>query len=166
MTAAGQAQAGSRLTAAMAQDVAPLSAYKSTNQSVTSSATLVNDGALAVELQANAVYSFVLVLGYNGASGAGNLKLGWSLPSGASMGYSLYGNNTSGNATDGPWYTGSSNPALGTSGTGTNLGTVLQGTVATSSTPGPLQLQWAQNSSNGTATTVLAGSVLLAWQIQ
>jgi hypothetical protein len=166
LTALGQVQAGSRLTAAMAQGIAPLSAYKSSNQSVTSSATLVNDGALAIELQANAVYSFLLILGYNGASGAGNLKFGWSLPSLSTMGYSLYGNSTSGSATDGPWETASSVPALGTSGTGTSLGAVAQGTVSTGSTAGPMQLQWAQNTSNATATTVLAGSVLLAWQVQ
>lgn len=166
MPAAGQVYAGSRLTAAMLQGVAPLSAYKGTSQPVTSSTTLVNDGALAIELQANAVYSFILVLGYNGASGAGNLKFGWALPSGSTMGYSLYGNTTGGSATDGPWETASSVPALGTSGTGTSLGAVAQGTVSTGSTQGPMQLQWAQNSSSSTATTVLAGSVLLAWQVQ
>jgi hypothetical protein len=166
MTAAGQVYAGSRLTAAMLQGVAPLSAYKGSGQSVTSSTTLVNDSALAIELQANAVYSFILVLGYNGASGAGNLKFGWALPSGSSMGYSLYGNSTSGSATDGPWETASSVPALGTSGTGTSLGAVAQGTVSTGSTAGDMQLQWAQNTTNSTATTVLAGSVLLAWQVQ
>lgn len=166
MTAFGQVQAGSRLFAAMAQGVAPLSAYKGTSQLVTSSTTLTNDTALAIELQANAVYSFALILGYNGASGAGNLKFGWALPSLATMGYSLYGNTTGGSATDGPWETGSSVPALGTSGTGTSLGAVAQGAIATGSTAGPMQLQWAQNSSSSTATTVLAGSVLLAWQVQ
>lgn len=166
MTAAGQVYAGSRLTAAMLQGVAPLSAYKGTSQLVTSSTTLVSDSALAIGLQANAVYSFILVLGYNGASGAGNLKFGWALPSGSSMGYSLYGNSTGGSATDGPWETASSVPALGTSGTGTNLGAVAQGTVSTGSSAGDMQLQWAQNSSSSTATTVLAGSVLLAWQVQ
>jgi hypothetical protein len=166
MTAAGQAYAGSRLTAAMLQGIAPLSAYKGTSQPLASNATLQNDSALAIPLQANAVYSFLLILGYNGASGAGNLKFGWALPSLSSMGYSLYGNTTGGSATDGPWETASSVPALGTSGTGTNLGAVAQGTVSTGSTQGPMQLQWAQNTSNTTATTVLAGSVLLAWQVQ
>jgi hypothetical protein len=166
LTALGQVRAGSRLTAAMAQDVAPLSAYKSTNQSVTSSATLVNDSALAVPLLANAVYDFELVLGYNGASGAGNIKLAWVLPSGATIGYAIYGNTTGGSATDAPWVTSTSAQALGTSGTSTPVGAVLSGTVAVSGTPGTMQLQWAQNSSNGTATTVLAGSVLLAWQVQ
>jgi hypothetical protein len=152
----------------MAQGVAPLSAYKGSNQSSANSTTLAGDNALFLALQANAVYSFIAVLGYNGGTqGSSDLKLGWSLPSGASMGYSLYGNTTSGSATDGPWYTASSTPALGTNGTGTNLGGVAQGTVATGSTAGTMQLTWAKNStSDSTLTTVLAASILLAWQVQ
>jgi len=168
LTAVTQIYAGARLTAAMLRAVAPLSAYKASNQSSANSTTLANDSALAIALQANAVYSFLAILGYNGGSqGSSDLKIGWALPSGSSMGYSLYGNTTGGSATDGPWYTGAATPALGTNGGGTNLGGVAQGTVATGSTAGSLQLQWAKNSTaDPTVTTVLAGSILLAWQVQ
>lgn len=162
----GQAFAGTRLTAAMLRAAAPLSAYKGSNQSVTSSTTLVSDSALVIPLVADAVYDFELVLGYNGASGAGNIKLAWVLPSGATIGYAIYGNTTSGAATDAPWVTSASAQALGTSGTSTPVAAVLSGTVNVGSTAGTMQLQWAQNGSSGTATTVLAGSVLLGWQVQ
>lgn len=168
MTAAGRIYAGSRLTAAMVQAVAPLSAYKSQVEIVTSSTVLQNDDALLLpELQADAVYMFICVLGYNGGTlGSSDIKLAWLLPSGAVMSYALYGNTTSGAATNGYWETQTSIPALGTNGTGTPIGAVMAGTVATSATPGAMQLQWAQHTSSATPTTVLQGSVLGAWQVQ
>jgi hypothetical protein len=153
------------MTAAMAQDVAPLSAYKAASQAGVNS-TLANDSALFLPLLANAVYDFELVLGYTGGTlGSSDLKLAWVLPSGATIGYAIYGNNTSGNATDAPWITSTSAQVLGTNGA-TPAGAVLSGTVATSGTPNPMQLQWARNAGSGTVPTVLAGSVLLAWQVQ
>lgn len=168
MSTLAQAFAGQRLTAAELRNVAPLCAYKSANQSSTST-TLGLDSALLLPLLANAVYDFELVLGYNGgALGSNDLQFAWVIPSSAAIGYTVYGNTTSGNATAAPWYTGTSTPAaLGTNGTSTPVGAVMSGTVAVSTTAGNLQLQWAKNSgAGGTATTVLAGSVLLAWQVQ
>lgn len=166
MTAPSQIFAGGRILAAAVRGVAPLSAYKSIDEAVTSSTTLQNDDALLLSLQANAVYYFTLVLGYKGAaSGTGDIKFGWAFPSGAVMAYALYGNNA-GVATNGFWETQTSVPALNSLGTSTPVGAVAQGTIAVSSTPGTLQLQWAQHTSSATATTVLTGSVLLAWQVQ
>lgn len=160
MTAAGQVYAGSRQTAAMLQGVAPLAAYKDASQSA-SSTGLAADSALLLELQANAVYDFELVIGY---VGGGDLDFGWAVPSGSQMGYTVYGSTAGGAATDAPWYTqASSPPALGTSGS-TPVGAVMSGTILTGSTPGELQFEWAPASSSD--TTVLAGSVLLAWQVQ
>ena len=142
--------------------------YKGGSQSSPNSTTLANDTALFIPLLANAVYDFELLLGYNGGTlGSSDLKIGWSVPSGTTMGYTAYGNTTSGAATDAPWYTQSATPAFGTNGTSTPIGLVLSGTVATAGTAGNLQLQWAKNSTSvATVTTVLAGSVLLAWQVQ
>lgn len=160
MSGLSQIQAGSRLTAAMAQGAAPLSAYKSGSTS-TSSTTLAADSALFLALSANAVYDFELVIGY---TGGGNFKFGWSLPSGATMGYAVYGSTTSSVATDAPWYTQSSTlPVLGSNGS-TPVSAVMSGTVSVGSTAGNLQFEWAPSSSS--STSVLAGSVLLAWQVQ
>lgn len=167
MTNTAAVFAGSRLTALGIRGTAPLSAYKSSNQPGSGS-TLANDSALFLPLLANAVYDFELVLGYNGGTlGSSDLKFAWVIPSGATMGYAVYGNTTGGSATSAPWYTQSSTPAaLGTNGTSTPVGAVMSGTVAVSSTAGTLQLQWARNAGSGTAPTVLAGSVLVAWQVQ
>lgn len=165
-TPTGQLFAGSRLTALGVRGSAPLSAYKNSPQTAAGS-TLAGDSALVLALQANAVYRFTLVFGYTGgALGSSDLKFGWILPSGATAGYSVYGNTTSGTATAAPWYTQSSTPAaLGSNGT-TPVSAVMSGTVAVSSTPGTMQFQFARNSGSGTAPTVLAGAVLLAWQVQ
>lgn len=166
MSALGQVQAGARLTAAMAQGVAPLSAYKGSNQTGSGS-TLANDSALFLPVLANAVYYFELMLGYQGGTlGSSDIKLGWTVPSGTVMGYALEGNTTGGVATPGTWCTQSSTPPLGTAGSGVPVGATASGTIAVGSTGGTMQLQWARNAGSGTAPTVLAGSTLDAWQIQ
>ena len=165
-TPTSQLFAGSRLTALGIRGSAPLAAYKSSSQTASGS-TLGNDSALVLALQASAVYRFALVFGYTGGTlGSSDLKFGWSLPSGASMGYSVYGNTTAGAATAAPWYTDSSSPAaLGSNGS-TPISAVMAGTVAVSASAGNLQFQFARNASSGTAPTVLAGAALLAWQVQ
>ena len=131
-TPTSQLFAGSRLTALGIRGSAPLAAYKSSSQTASGS-TLGNDSALVLALQASAVYRFALVFGYTGGTlGSSDLKFGWSLPSGASMGYSVYGNTTAGAATAAPWYTDSSSPAaLGSNGS-TPISAVMAGTVAVS----------------------------------
>lgn len=166
MTAPSKFYPGGRGTGPDLRGIKPAAAYKPLSQAIAGSTTLTDDDALLLQLAAGAVYYFRCKLGYTGAaSGSGDLKLGWALPSGATMAYALYGNHSNA-ATPGYWETQTSVPGLNTEGTTTPLACVMKGTVAVSSTPGVMQLQWCQNTSNGTtATTVLAGSSLLAWQI-
>jgi hypothetical protein len=166
VTAPAKFYPGGRAAGPAVRGIAPLSAYKAQGQSVASATVFVNDDALLLQLAAGAVYYFACVLGYNGASsGSGDIDLAWSLPSGASMGYSLYGNK-GGVATPGTWGTGAS-VSLNTGGAGTTFSAVMQGAVAMSPTPGALQLTWKQNTTNGTTpTSVVAGSELLAWRVQ
>jgi hypothetical protein len=49
----------------------------------------------------------------------------------------------------------------GTNGTGTVLPLILTATVTTAGTAGNIAVAWAQNTSNGTNTTVMAGSQLI-----
>lgn len=166
MTAPAKFFPGGRLSGAMLRGIAPLSAYKSQSQAVASNAaTFVNDDALLLQLAENAVYYFRCKVGYTGnTSGSGDIDLAWSLPSGAVMGYALYGFK-GGVATPGFWQT-SASISLNSNGTGSPLSAVLRGTVDTAGTAGMMQLTWKQNTSSATATTVLAGSSLLAWQVQ
>jgi hypothetical protein len=162
------AYAGQRLTAAELQAVAPMAAYKPASQSVTSSVTPVNDDALLLpDLLADAVYHFRCSLVYNGGTlGSSDIRLVWAYPSGAQMTYSAVGMTTGGVATPGYAFTQTGTVELGTNGTSTPVSAVLEGTIAMSSTPGALQLQFAQHVSSATATTIQSGSDLLAWQVQ
>lgn len=137
--------------------------WKTADQAVTSSTTLVDDAHLSASVEANAVYKVILALNATGAT-AGDIKLAWSVPSGSDTG--------------GRWLQGPAasqdpaSPALmevraalwatersyGMSGTAASI--IEHGLLQTGATPGTLQLRWAQNNSNGTATTVLTRSNL------
>src|SRR5215472_12558663 len=144
----------------------PLAAYRTSTQSVTSSTTLVNDTQLSVAVAANAVYRVELGMTYT-ADTAGDIKLGWTTPAGATIatavtvGLSL----TAAAATDDVTVGASSTPVFGGIGAGANAALQYIFILTTSSTAGTLQLQWAQNSSSATATTVNAGSYLIAQRI-
>jgi hypothetical protein len=61
---------------------------------------------------------------------------------------------------------GVSGGTAGTSGSGNQWTMRMSGTVTVSTTPGTLQLQWAQNTSNGVGTIVHAGSGLLLVRVK
>ena len=155
--------AGTRPTAAQLNEIQPLQAIKSAGQSVTSSTTLVSDTALAIALPvANAQYIFRAMCYYykGGTLGASDLKLVWAIPSGASLVYMINGVGTGGSWFDGGGFAGGGGAqAFGTQGTSTQCGVLFCGSLIVGSTTGTLQLEWAQNTSSGTATTVEAGSL-------
>lgn len=137
-------------------------ARKVSNQPIVASTTLVNDNALVVSVLANAIYVVDCVIKYD-APQAGDFKIGWTAPSGATFEYGCSGQNTG--STD---YTGdqtaqfslAATPGFGGISAGvTNQAVIIKGLLITSGTAGSLQLQVAQNSASGT-TTVQAGSFL------
>jgi|SRR6185437_10250034 len=152
--------AGSRILASDIQALQVPYARKTSDQSVTSSTTLVNDTQLVVAVSASNAYKFDLVLLYKGAAaGTGDLKFAWSVPAGATVVSHLLFADT-GLVARLNYQTATTSPPMGTNGTGNPLSLRCTGTIVVSSTPGSLQLQWAQNTSNATATTVLTGSSL------
>ena len=166
MTALGNIYAGSRILAADVRGVAPLAAIKGSDQSVTSSTTLVNDTALLLPVVANAAYLFECFLDYEGGTGgSSDLKWGWLVPSGATLRYQGLYEGTSGTS----YFdsnTESAIPAAQSAGAAVLKGVGMHGTFLTGSTAGTLQLQWAQNTSSATATIVHAQSFLALWQVQ
>ena len=166
MTAIANINAGARITAAMMQGIAPLAVVKPSDESVTSSTTLQNDNDLVVAVSANASYLFYCYLDYEGGTGgSSDLKFEWVVPSGATLRFSLIGTDAS-NATliattksDTTAYT------LRSAGAATLQAATMVGTLVTSSSSGNLQLEWAQNTSSGTATKVHAQSFLSLWQV-
>lgn len=159
-----QLNAGQRVTAAMLRAIAPVSAYKTADEPV-SSETLQNDDTLALQLPANSTFFWVMVFHYSGGTqGSSDLKVAWSVPSSASMRYTRIGLTTAGAADVGGFANESTVLTFGTSGTGTRS-VLMAGTASTVGTPGNMQLRWCQNAGTITATTVKAGSALAGWQI-
>lgn len=141
----------------------PVVAYKTADESVTSSTTLQNDDDLALAVAASATYIFRGWLNYEGAAGTGDLKIGWTYPSGLTMAYGHIGETTGAAISTGSVTTTSAesnNPNFGGNGAGTATSAYLFGMVFVSTTAGTLQLQWAQASSTGTATKMKKGSWL------
>lgn len=146
------------------QGIAPLSAVKAADESVTSSTTLQNDDALFVSVASNASYLFFCYLDYEGAS-AGDLKFSWSVPTSATMRFTIIGQTSAGSAQTAITGSESTSYAIGADAAATLNAVLMAGTLITSSSSGTLQLQWAQNSSSGTATKVHAQSFLALWQV-
>lgn len=140
--------------------VVPRAVVKPSDQSLTSTTTMVNDTALVLPVDANATYDIHGFLLYEGGvQNSSDMKIQWTFPAGLTMYYQLVGIDTGGvirSAT----HTQATVPTIGSNGAGTRIVQSVNGTVIVSSTAGNLQLQWAQNTSSGTATIMHAMSHL------
>lgn len=155
--------AGQEITAAFLNSIAPLQAVRSSTQSKTNS-TLANDDTLFLALAANATYLVAGKLFYSGdTSGSGDLKIAWTLPSGATGRYDYIHTNLSHAYASFPddW-TGTLTAE--TQGAGTIVTGTIEGTLTTSSA-GTLRLRWAENTTNATATIMAVSSSLCAWRL-
>jgi hypothetical protein len=143
----------------------PLPVIKTSDQSVTSSTTLINDNALVVTPAVSTSYLFICYLDYEGANAAGFLKWQWGVPTGANLRYHAIFVGTGGSPAVNLTYQASDVVAAYTLGAGQLCGATMIGTLVMGSTSGNLQLKWAQNASNGVATTVHAQSALYLQRI-
>lgn len=134
---------------------------RSTDQSVTSSTVLVNDDTLLAAVVINAIYHVEAELVFlGGTQGSSDLKISWTAPAGVTMNWIGIGKDTAGAFTwPTPLTTPTATAAFGTLGAAVRMARV-EGSLITGATPGTLQLQWAQNTSSATATTMKAGSIL------
>jgi hypothetical protein len=164
VTALGNISAGSRLTSAMLQGVAPLVAYKTADQSTVSNATTwVSDSQLYVPLVANAIYVCEGVIVYEGGTqGSSDFDFQFT-GSGMTMQATLTQIGRSGAVS--LLNTSLSGAGNGTNGAGVKLSCSLMGSVSTT-TAGTLQLQWRQHTSSTTTTYCHATSWLAFWQVQ
>ena len=135
---------------------------KTANESVTSSVTVQDDDHLALSLGANETWVFDMFLLVGNTSGATTIKLVLNLPSGATL-------------------TAGTIPGIGAltlSGWVLSQGTeskfniqsgirviLITGSVVMGSTAGDLQLQWAQETSSATSTSIYADSYLKAIRV-
>jgi hypothetical protein len=146
-------------------------AVKTADQSVTSSTTLVNDTHLSYAIAATGTYVFDLCLfGVSAANAAGDIAVGFTFPTGTLHvgAHSLDGSLASGaTGTFGAGAllsatSGVSTIIMGLSTTTTLM--LLRGIFVATAT-GTLCLQWAQASSNASASTLKAGSHMLVRQV-
>lgn len=166
--------AGEDITADKLNSGFPVYARKTADESVTSSTAVQNDDELFFSVAANAVYA---VTGWIKYSGPGDLQIDWTTPTDALGEWVGFGNGTT-------VYTGTGGNAVTTDtsssagymirtetndvaqsrtfgGISTNTYAVaIYGTLRTGATAGTYQFQWAQGTSNATATTVYTDSWL------
>lgn len=176
--------AGGHILAAAIRGVAPIAAYKGSDQSQASNNTaFAADTDLSIGLAANSRYLFIAMLGFTGAAtGSGDLATSFAWPAGSAgqfSGWGIFANATAvpsgaGNTNTSAFRTspgsvgagkGSVYLSFGSAG-GTQVPAFMMGSVAVGATAGNLQLLWMQNTSSSTATIVKAGSWLAAWQTQ
>jgi len=145
---------------------APLVARLSSDSSaVNNSTTLVDVTGLAVTLSTNAEYWVEGLLIYN-SSTAADIKFSWTIPSGATGSWGVFGAQTgtagvlaSINTAQAAW---TGNGACGGAGVGTQMVAMPRGVIVTAGTGGSFQLRFAQNSADATNTVVNAFSAIRA----
>lgn len=147
---------------------------KTADQSVASSAVLVNDTHLLYAIPAAGTYKFeVCLIALTAANAAGDIQFAFTFPTGTCT----FGITAQTTAIAAPPYvgdvvlTGASAATSGTSPSGMSGGlTVNEGFiwlkgVLVATAAGTLRLQWAQLAANASATTVKAGSFMEVQQV-
>lgn len=167
------AYAGQRITADQLNAMQPLYVEKAADQSVTSSTTNTDDTALLLPVEANAKYILTGMLLYSARSDT-DIKIGWTAPTSATLDWiahaQIQGGTTgiasSGIVVDRQIQGNSAFPLGGAAAENTTYMTAtVSGRLVTSTTAGDLQLNWAQITSNATASIMRAGSWLMLTRV-
>lgn len=131
-------------------------------QSDFTTTTLGDVSGMSIPLAANEVYEFEAVIFYT-APTAGDLKIAWTVPSGATGAWGGLGRDitttTNLNALSFSAFGDATTMSLG--GTAVGETALVNGTVVNSSTPGNLQLRGAQVAASGT-TSIVVNSFIVA----
>ena len=131
---------------------------KQSDETVNNSDALQNDDELLYALTANQQIAFELLLLYNTTNAAG-LKIGWTVPAGATLTWGGTWYNNTGDPVTVANYTAASTAAFYGSSTAPQVARV-HGYITNGATPGNLQLQWAQYAATAVNSKVLKGAKL------
>lgn len=129
---------------------------------VRTSSTTLTDTDIVIPLEENAVYEYHLAISYNAAT-AGDAKVAWSVPSGATMirsGQGL-GQSVSTSQTDadrGFSARGAAATEFGFGGTGSTAAFEESGVIECGSTAGNATLQFAQRVSSASSSTMFTST--------
>lgn len=139
-----------------------LIARKTSDQSVTSSTVLVDDAALKLTVAANEIWQ--VQIGMLWTAGAGNMDVGFTFPTSGSMSFSGDAVSVAGSFVKKIWYSTTSPTSrldfLAQSGPANFH--LISGVYTNGANAGTVTLQFSQNSSSGTATTMKANSTIWA----
>ena len=136
-----------------------LSVVKTTDEDVTSSDVMQNDNELVIPVEANTDYAIVGIIVAESASSTPSIDFTFTVPAAITAGGWAHDNIG----------TGATLRAFATEG-GMNLTAAqvrfvaIWGYLQNGANAGNLQFQWAQETSDGTATTVKAGSSLTVYR--
>ncbi|WP_051797719.1 hypothetical protein [Streptomyces sp. NRRL S-337] len=159
--------AGQRITAALLASMLPLEQWKTANTDRAATTTFADDPDLTVSLEANATYRVEMYLHY-AALDAARFKTMWNVPVnwtglrsaiGPDQGQILSSTSSGGT---GRWGVHNLSTACtyGTRDHATNQCVAIEEGVVTTIAAGTLALQWAQATSNATATRLGSGSYM------
>jgi len=141
-------------------------AYKTADETVTNSAALQDDDALALAVAASSTYVLDGLVIYSAATAA-DAQFAVTGPSGASCAWSAHGLSSSAASTSGSILSAAS--TIGDAGAltvggvaaGTKVTAHVRGLVTVAATAGTLTLRWAQASADASDIVVYAGSYLV-----
>jgi hypothetical protein len=141
-------------------------ARKPANETLSSNTTVQLDDDLAITVASNAVYEIKVVM-FIASQTTTDFKFGFATPAGATFDYIVNGTDVAGtgytNATCYPWASGSPS---GLAGLGGNTAPgMVDGLLVVGGTSGSFRLQWAQNTSGASGTTLLAGSYMIGRRV-
>ncbi|MFI0236319.1 hypothetical protein [Streptomyces sp. NPDC016845] len=159
--------AGSRITSGLLTSMLPQIMWKGANSDRSATTSFVDDPDLFASLEANATYHATFYLHF-AAVDLARFKTMWNVPAGATglrsaigpdQGVSLSGASAGGT---GRWgvHAFTTSVTYGTRDSATNQCAAIEDGVISTTTAGTLALQWAQVTSNATATRLGQGSTL------
>jgi len=144
----------------------PIAAVKPADTGRNTNIVPSNDPDLQFQVAANASYDLTAVVQYKGGTnGASDAQFQINVP-GSTTGFVLaYRLTISGLTLSALAVAFGTAFNAGTNGTGNNLPLLIKASLSTAGTAGTVALAWSQNTSSGTNTTVMAGSVLTVQRI-
>lgn len=149
--------AGEIILADHHNNLVPLIARKTADETVNNSATMQDDNDMVLAVAANATYQIEGAWYYNTGT-TPDIKMQFTFPAGLTMFYVVEGVAVS-TSVLGQFKSIQTTVSILEGVAGDRIATI-EGLVIVSSTAGNLRVQWAQNTANASDTKMLAGSYI------
>lgn len=141
------------------------SAYKTANQTVNNSATVVNDTHLSLPIEADSTWVYEINLFGTSSTATPDFKWTFTGPASPTI-VSYWGTPLDTVISAAPVYGNTFGTTIASATTAAFNGVIGGLVVENGANAGTIQLQWAQNTATGEDTTVLAGSYIRAKRLK